>query len=87
LELTPLEDPIFFFKKVGVTFGSSPLQLVAVTIARDPRPFRIGQPKVGFYSASRLRPLALLRLIMRLPCLVDILFLKPWVRARFILLG
>ena len=33
--------------------------------------------KIGFYNASRLRPLALRRLMMRRPCLVDILFRNP----------
>ena len=36
---------------------------------------------------NRLRPLALRRFSIRRPCLVDILFLKPWVLARRIRLG
>jgi hypothetical protein len=39
------------------------------------------------YADSRMRPLALLRLMILLPCLVDIRLRKPWFRARFIRLG
>lgn len=39
------------------------------------------------YPASRTRPLARRRFIIRRPCLVDIRFKKPWFLARLILLG
>ena len=39
------------------------------------------------YNDSRFLPLALRRLMMRRPALLDILFRKPWVRALFTLLG
>jgi hypothetical protein len=87
LELAPLEDPIFFLKKGGWTASNKSDKPATVAIPRWPQTFRVGHPKAGSYNASRLRPLALLRLMMRLPCLVDILFLNPWVRARLILLG
>jgi hypothetical protein len=39
------------------------------------------------YADNRILPLALLRLMILLPCLVDIRLRKPWFRARLILLG
>ena len=42
---------------------------------------------VARYTDKRALPLDLRRLIILLPCLVDILFKNPCVRARFILLG
>lgn len=45
---------------------------------------RITEPA---YGVSCFRPFALLLLIILLPALVDIRNKKPWVRARFILLG
>jgi len=41
----------------------------------------------AYYTVKRVLPLALRRLIILLPFLVDILFKNPCVRARFILLG
>ena len=43
--------------------------------------------RVETYADSRFRPFARRRLMMLLPPLVDILFKKPWVLARLILLG
>jgi hypothetical protein len=39
------------------------------------------------YAVNRFLPLARRRLTIFLPCLVDILFLNPWVLALLILLG
>jgi len=43
--------------------------------------------RAHYDKASLFLPLALRRLITLLPCLVDILFKKPCVLARFFLLG
>lgn len=74
--------------KVSVLNPFSPL-----TKSQKLRPFSkalllgVGERAHGLYALRRLRPLALLRLMMRRPALVDILFRNPCVRALLILLG
>jgi hypothetical protein len=43
--------------------------------------------RLALYPASRALPLALRRLMIFLPCLVDIRLRKPWFLARFNRLG
>jgi hypothetical protein len=65
----------------GYDFGLRQIQLGNWLSAPD----KTGAP--AGHTAKRFLPLALRLFIIRLPCFVDILFLKPCVRARLILLG